>query len=960
VISEIIRQLTGRGERVLLLAPSHVAVDEALHRVGRKPGVRPLRITFSDDKVRESLRVFLPENVGIEAASRVLRPAESGQEARWEQEQRSVGEALAAIENVNDADRHRDSKINDLRAAAASASEITERLRARRADAEQEIAALASDTAEAGRGMMRAEAELALRVREEQALRSRQEPTLAVIRDTAAELVRQGNIAIQAGRSERQAVTERNASLAGYDDHLATATGARGAAESAASEAHGVASRAWAQLSAARQQLAAADPASTALGRFAARLGVGTVAELRRAVAAAEDQFAQAQEALAVREATWRQAVTSYEQLTAMASTERERLQAVVRRATEVREAAVRDFGTVWRAFTAAFAALVPDLRSPGPGTEIWQWVRLSRIAHIQIAAVLLPESGVGQVSAPVGWDALAPWEDAWADALGRQVTELADTVTARQQSALARDRADRHQEDRTRRLREAQTWAGAEIERLTNESQAAQEVVDRCRADLEAAIADREALAAALPAMARGDPARLARRSRVLGRLPGLAARWRELTAERTDAQLAEDIQQSLVRATNLVCATTKGIVGRGSQPVRHADYDTLIVDEAIRVTESEFLIGAIRARRWVLVGDQHQLPPHVDTEDEHFLHALTALHRAASGRSPSLQQAVAELGELWKEDEELRKFRDQPVPELAGELESSGAWQSKFQDRFAEAHQRFSAGKDGDTDRALLSAMIRYLVQSLFQRAVLAVPESLRQPLVWQRRMIAPLAQVVNEPIYGGLYKSPSDAELADAGVTPLITSHTFTAPGVFVDTSHYRDAEDTQDNHGFYNKREIELVIKVCEIYNAELAERRGADPVTISVLAFYSAQARRLERELLRRDDFPMLDWQVIDVIDRIQGQQSDLVIISFTRARRDRFGRQYGQWLMDTRRLNVACTRARRALVLVGHGDTLRRLGSSSEDQQAKKARQFYQNLFGLIDGGEHFMRKVRI
>ncbi|MBV9445615.1 MAG: AAA family ATPase [Streptosporangiaceae bacterium] len=959
VISEIIRQLTGRGERVLLLAPSHVAVDEALHRVGRKPGVRPLRITFSDDKVREGLRVFLPENVGIETASRVLRPVDSGQEARWADERRSIEQALRAAEHLASADQRRANAVTELRAAASSASESTERLRVRRASAEQEISALASDAAKAGELLDGAQATLTLAVQVEQKLRSQREVRLSAVRDTATELVRQGEIAIEAGRAERQAVTRHDQSLAALQARLAAAGRARSGAESAAREARDVTNRAWTQFSAAKNQLDAAGPPDTMLGRFAARLGVGTLAELRRSVTVAEEQFMRARDVLSAREADWRQAVVSHDQLTSSASAEKSLLQTEVRRRTEMREIAERDFGSVWRAFTAAVAALGADLPSPGPGTAVWQWVGLARTVHVQIAAVLPPRSGNAEVTPPARWDVPGTWEEAWAETILRQVTELADALAARQRSAAAQDRARRDHEDKTRQLHEAQIWAAAEIERLTNESQAAQAAVGRCRAALDAAIADRDRLAATLPAIANEDPASLERRERVLGQLPVLAARWRQLTAERTDAQLADDIQQSLVRATNLVCATTKGIVGRGSQVVRHADYDTLIVDEASRVTESEFLIGAIRARRWVLVGDQHQLPPHVDTEDEHFLHALTALHRVASGRSPSLEQAVKELSELWKEDEELRKFRDAPVQELAEQLESSGAWQRTFQERFADAHKRFSAGKDGDTDRALLGAMVRYLVQSLFQQAVAAAPDSLRQPLVWQRRMIAPLAQVVNVPIYGGLYKSPSAGELAAAGVTPLVTSHTFTVPGVFVDTSHYRDAEETQDNHGFYNKREIELVIRICEIYNAELAERRGASPVTTSVLTFYSAQARRLERKLLPRDDLRMLDWQVIDVIDRIQGQQSDLVIISFTRAK-ERFGRQYGQWLMDTRRLNVACTRARRALVLVGHGDTLRRLGGGSDDRQAKRARQFYENLFGLVEADEHFIRKVKL
>src|SRR5581483_11679296 len=99
--------------------------------------------------------------------------------------------------------------------------------------------------------------------------------------------------------------------------------------------------------------------------------------------------------------------------------------------------------------------------------------------------------------------------------------------------------------------------------------------------------------------------------------------------------------------------------------------------VDEASRVTDSEFLIGAVRARRWVLVGDEHQLPPYVEQADEHFLHSLAAIHRVERGASPDLEKAVPELARLWREDEELRQFREAAVLDSAKQILDSGAWQ-------------------------------------------------------------------------------------------------------------------------------------------------------------------------------------------------------------------------------------------------------------------------------------------
>ena len=108
------------------------------------------------------------------------------------------------------------------------------------------------------------------------------------------------------------------------------------------------------------------------------------------------------------------------------------------------------------------------------------------------------------------------------------------------------------------------------------------------------------------------------------------LEHRWFELID--TAAAEGHDLRQvgeMLVNTANLVCCTTTGF---GGKIVENADFDTLIVDEASRVVDSEFLIGAIKARRWILVGDEKQLPPYVDPVDEHHLHALAALHLADS----------------------------------------------------------------------------------------------------------------------------------------------------------------------------------------------------------------------------------------------------------------------------------------------------------------------------------------
>lgn len=961
VICETVRQLVARGERVLLLAPTHVAVDEVLRRIGHKPGIRPLRITWRDDKVDERLRAYLPQNVGVDAAARIMRPGpDQGQTARWERELVAVGERIAQFDRLRDKVHHCDAAVQELRDAARAAAEAKERLAARLAAASEEMAELDHGIAAAERALGETSSLLSAAILAEEAAREQYSLDMEALRDAALELARSGELLTLAEEAEEEAAREMQAWESWYQGRLREAVATKDAAERSVTETHRAVVSVVAELAAARTHLEQVRSTQGAFGRFAERLQLGSAGTARSAVAQAERELAQWESARAERGDALRRAAADLERITDNGRSLRAQRATLRDQRAEEREQAERRFVPARQAFREFVLIVHGELSAAADDASAQSWAHLGQALHTRVDA-----SGAGRPQVTGQGDRIPAWGAQLVGWVELVLDELAAVAGESERCRTAHQEASRRHADWTDRQRQARIWTEAEVERLSTESEDAQADVRRLRGELNSLIAERDALSADL---GQEDPAsaltELTRRQSVLESLPSLAARWRELSAERSDEQLVEDMRHSLVRATNLVCATTKGIVGRGSELVRHTDYDTLIVDEASRVTESEFLIGAVKSRRWVLVGDEHQLPPHVDRDDEHFLHALTALHRTDRGAAPSLEQAVKDLAEIWAEDEELHRFRTDSVEEIALDLQDSGAWQATFRDRFEEAHSRFA--KQGDkADRALLRSMIRYLMQSLFQRAVKDCPEALCRPLVWQRRMIPPLAEVVNSPVYGGRYRSPADKELTRVGLTPLVT-RTFAKPGILIDTSRYRDAGDkpAESGHGFTNRRETELITQISQIYNDELSER-GSEPVTASVLSFYRAQARQLDRRLRSRH-LPMLDWQVIDVIDRIQGQQSDLVIISFTRARASaRGGRppaispRYGQWLQDLRRLNVACTRARRALVMVGHADTLRQLGRGSRAPSALQAARFYDNVFELVESGE-FLQVSRL
>ena len=129
----------------------------------------------------------------------------------------------------------------------------------------------------------------------------------------------------------------------------------------------------------------------------------------------------------------------------------------------------------------------------------------------------------------------------------------------------------------------------------------------------------------------------------------------------------------------------------------------------------------------------------------------------------------------------------------------------------------------------------------------------------------------------------------------------------PVEFIDTAGAGyDEELEPDGESRLNRQEAELVArKVRELLDA------GVAAGGIAVISPYGAQVRLL-REML---DVPGLE---IDSVDGFQGREKEAVVISLVRSNaKGEIG-----FLADIRRMNVAMTRARRKLLIVGDSATL--------------------------------------
>jgi len=126
----------------------------------------------------------------------------------------------------------------------------------------------------------------------------------------------------------------------------------------------------------------------------------------------------------------------------------------------------------------------------------------------------------------------------------------------------------------------------------------------------------------------------------------------------------------------------------------------------------------------------------------------------------------------------------------------------------------------------------------------------------------------------------------------------------PAVFLDLCHR--------NSTVRSPREAEVVV---ELILALLDHH--VPPNEIGVVVPYRAQSR-LTRSLLRRalPDESVWSQIVVDTVERMQGQEREVVLFSFATAS-PRFAAQMADFLFQPQRINVAVTRPRTKLVLIG-------------------------------------------
>jgi len=155
----------------------------------------------------------------------------------------------------------------------------------------------------------------------------------------------------------------------------------------------------------------------------------------------------------------------------------------------------------------------------------------------------------------------------------------------------------------------------------------------------------------------------------------------------------------------------------------------------------------------------------------------------------------------------------------------------------------------------------------------------------------------------------------------------------------TNHERTKKETKSK---YNPREAEIVAQ-----QVRLLQMEGVDTSDIGVITAYSAQIGEIANALAqeRIDNHRQVK---INTIDSFQGAEKEAIIVSFVRS--NDYSASGFLTFPDEgqRRLNVALTRAKKRLVLVGDFDTL---GTVSENNSATEScASVYRDLYEYVKG----------
>lgn len=331
--------------------------------------------------------------------------------------------------------------------------------------------------------------------------------------------------------------------------------------------------------------------------------------------------------------------------------------------------------------------------------------------------------------------------------------------------------------------------------------------------------------------------------------------------------------------------------------------EFTSVIQDESSKATPAELVLPFVYGDRAIVIGDHRQLPPMLDQEE--------------------------------------------------------------FQDTLEYALQK---AKD-EKERSAISELIEYVRNhfkemeiSHFQHLYERIDDSLKGTFNLQYRMHPDINEVI-EQFYredGGLTCGLDSREVNDKDmINPASRYHGLDIPGVIGHNTHVlfidTDSPEMLDGTSRVNYGEVETIDKLLTRFENSVSFQKYLKKFTkeedkqIGIISFYGKQIRQLRSVATQHSSLPIR----VSTVDRFQGMERNIVIVSMVRSHiiqsakgqqpdwnrypESGFPRQYSLgFAQSPNRLNVALSRAKRLLVIVGNRQLFSKLD-------------IYQRLFSTIE-----------
>ncbi|KAI2613605.1 DNA helicase [Hypoxylon fragiforme] len=317
-----------------------------------------------------------------------------------------------------------------------------------------------------------------------------------------------------------------------------------------------------------------------------------------------------------------------------------------------------------------------------------------------------------------------------------------------------------------------------------------------------------------------------------------------------------------ALVRGSKVVLAT---LHGAGGYQLKNEEFDVVVVDEASQALEAQCWVPLLRARKAVCAGDHLQLPPTV---------------KSTNSKTKTKTKA-AKLGGGGAEEED-------------GVVQKGASLETTLFDRLLKLHG-----------------------------------SAIKRMLTTQYRMHEKIMRFPSDELYGGQLVAADAVKerlLRDLPYEVQDTEDT-SEPVIFVDTQggdYPEKNEEEEDGDGkggkkmsakslFGESKSNEMEAALVKAHVKKLVEA-GVRAEDVAVVTPYNAQLGLLAP---LKESFPGIE---LGSVDGFQGREKEAVIVSLVRSNTEG---EVG-FLSEKRRLNVAMTRPKRSLVVVGDSETVRK------------------------------------